>query len=76
MSADSSLDPEPFQEFLASVFAVQESQMDRQFLSAIMEALAATTMEFMAKNPARAAQFRKYGFEAYWNGIVVKFSET
>jgi hypothetical protein len=37
MSADSSPDREPFQQFLTSVVAVPESQMDRQFLCAIME---------------------------------------
>jgi hypothetical protein len=42
------------------------------FLSAMMEALAATTMEFMAKHPADAAKFRTIGFEAYWNGIVAR----
>ncbi|MGA8374309.1 MAG: GAF domain-containing protein [Candidatus Sulfotelmatobacter sp.] len=37
MSTHSSLDRETFQQFLASVFAVQESQMDSQSLSAVME---------------------------------------
>jgi GAF domain len=37
MSTNSSLDRESFQQFLASAFAVQESQMDSQFLAAIME---------------------------------------
>lgn len=37
MSADSSLDRESFQQFLASAFAVQQSQIDSQFLSAIVE---------------------------------------
>ena len=37
MSANSSLDRESFQELLASAFAVQESQIDSQFLSAILE---------------------------------------
>jgi GAF domain len=37
MSTHSSLDREAFQQLLASAFAVQESQMDRQSLSAIMQ---------------------------------------
>jgi GAF domain-containing protein len=37
MRTSSSLDRESFQQLLASAFAVQESQMDGQFLSAIME---------------------------------------
>jgi hypothetical protein len=37
MSPDSSLDRESFQQLLANAFAVQESQMDRQSLSAIVE---------------------------------------
>src|SRR5258708_40223776 len=37
MNSDSNLDRESFQQLLASAFAVQESQIDRQLLSAIME---------------------------------------
>jgi hypothetical protein len=37
MSTNSSLDRESFQQLLASAFAVQESQMDSQFLATIME---------------------------------------
>ena len=37
MSTDSSLDRNSFQRFLANAFAVQESQIDGQMLSAIME---------------------------------------
>jgi GAF domain len=37
MSENSSLDRESFQELLASAFAVQESEIDSQFLSAILE---------------------------------------
>jgi AcrR family transcriptional regulator len=43
-----------------------------EFLIAALEALAATTIEFMARNPAHAARFRKSGFETYWNGILLK----
>jgi AcrR family transcriptional regulator len=45
-----------------------------EFLSATMEALAATTMEFMARNPSDAAKFRTLGFDSYWNGIVDRSS--
>ena len=38
MSTHSSLDRESFQQLLASAFAVQESQMDSQSLSLIVEA--------------------------------------
>ncbi len=41
-----------------------------EFFTAIMEALAAATMELMAKNPAGAARYRKFGFEVLWNGIA------
>jgi hypothetical protein len=37
MSAPSSIDPESFQKLLASAFAVQESRMDPESLSAILE---------------------------------------
>ena len=37
MSTNSNLDRESFQQLLASAFAVQESQMDSQFLAGIME---------------------------------------
>lgn len=37
MSSQSDLDRDSFQQFLASAFAVQESQMDGQFLAAIVE---------------------------------------
>lgn len=37
MSSDSNPDRDSFQQFLASAFAVQESQMDSQFLSSMLE---------------------------------------
>lgn len=40
------------------------------FLSAIMSALAETTMDFIAREPASAQQYRQAGFEAFWNAIA------
>ncbi|MDQ7976961.1 TetR/AcrR family transcriptional regulator [Paraburkholderia sp. SARCC-3016] len=39
------------------------------FISAIMSALAETTMEFMTRDPAHAGRYRNAGFEAFWNAI-------
>jgi AcrR family transcriptional regulator len=39
------------------------------FISAIMSALAETTMEFMTRDPAHAERYRNAGFEAFWNAI-------
>ena len=43
-----------------------------EFIAATMEALAGTTMEFMARNPSRAVKFRTFGFDVFWNGIVAR----
>lgn len=43
-----------------------------EFIAATMDALAGTTMEFMARNPSRATKFRTVGFDVFWNGIVTK----
>jgi hypothetical protein len=40
------------------------------FLSAIMAALAETTMDFIAREPANADRYRKAGFEAFWHAIA------
>ena len=40
------------------------------FVSAIMSALAETTMDFIAREPADAKRYRQAGFEAFWNAIV------
>lgn len=42
------------------------------FLSAIMAALAETTMDFIAREPADADRYRKAGFEAFWHAIAQK----
>jgi len=40
------------------------------FVSAIMSALAETTMDFMIRDVARAAQYSESGFDAFWNAIA------
>ncbi|HVE07572.1 MAG TPA: TetR/AcrR family transcriptional regulator [Paraburkholderia sp.] len=39
------------------------------FVSAIMGALAETTMDFMTRDPAHADRYRNAGFDAFWNAI-------
>ena len=40
------------------------------FVSAILNALAETTMDFIVREPADAERYRQAGFEAFWNAIV------
>lgn len=40
------------------------------FASAIMSAIAETTMEFIAREPAHAERYRNAGFEAFWHAVV------
>lgn len=40
------------------------------FVGAIMGSLAETTMDFMARDPARADEYVTSGFEAFWNAIA------
>lgn len=40
------------------------------FLSAIMSALAETTMDFIAREPGEAERYRQAGFDAFWNAIA------
>jgi len=42
------------------------------FVGAIMGSLAETTMDFMARDPARADEYAASGFEAFWNAIASK----
>jgi len=46
--------------------------LPQQFVAAAMRALAETTMEFMRENPEQAEEYRRYGFELLWAGIVRK----
>jgi hypothetical protein len=38
------------------------------FVAAILEALAETTMEFVARAPDEHSRYRSAGFEAFWGG--------
>jgi AcrR family transcriptional regulator len=40
------------------------------FASAIMTAIADTTMEFIAREPGKARQYTKAGFEAFWKAVT------
>lgn len=40
------------------------------FVAAILAALAETTMDFIAREPADAERYRNAGFDAFWNAIA------
>jgi hypothetical protein len=40
------------------------------FVSAIMSAIADTTMEFIAREPAQAKRYTKAGFGAFWKAVA------
>src|ERR1700722_8702611 len=40
------------------------------FVSAIMSALADTTMDFIAREPAQAKRYTKAGFDAFWKAVA------
>lgn len=40
-----------------------------EFLIALMEAMTQATLELIGANPSKAARYRKFGFEALWNGL-------
>ncbi len=40
------------------------------FASAIMSAIADTTMDFIAREPAQAKRYTKGGFDAFWKGVA------
>jgi AcrR family transcriptional regulator len=42
------------------------------FVAAIMEALADTTMHFIAREPAQADHYKRIGFDAFWGAVSVK----
>jgi len=42
------------------------------FIAASMQALAETTMSFMAANSATADKYRNLGFKLFWNGITAE----
>jgi hypothetical protein len=39
-------------------------------VSAIMSAIADTTMDFIAREPARAKRYTKAGFDAFWKAVA------
>ncbi len=40
------------------------------FVSAILGAIADTTMDFIAREPAHAKRYTKAGFDAFWNAVA------
>jgi AcrR family transcriptional regulator len=40
------------------------------FVSAIMSAIADTTMDFIAREPAQAKRYTKAGFDAFWKAVA------
>ena len=46
-------------------------QQSPQFVSAILGALAETTMDFMLQHPGTADEYARAGFEAFWRAIGV-----
>ena len=40
------------------------------FVSAILSAIADTTMDFIAREPAHAKRYTKAGFDAFWNAVA------
>ena len=40
------------------------------FATAIMSAIADTTMDFIAREPAQAKRYTKAGFDAFWNAVT------
>jgi hypothetical protein len=40
------------------------------FVSAIMTAIADTTMDFIAREPAQAKRYTKAGFDAFWKAVA------
>jgi hypothetical protein len=40
------------------------------FVSAIMTAIADTTTDFIAREPAQAKRYTKAGFDAFWNAVA------
>jgi AcrR family transcriptional regulator len=44
------------------------TKQPKAFVAAILEALAETTMEFVAREPDAHSRYRSAGFEAFWGG--------
>jgi AcrR family transcriptional regulator len=67
---------EPFAEIEAlarsSIQARILQDLPVDFIAANMKCLAETTMNFMAVRPEEADQYRKWGFQTFWNGVARK----
>ena len=46
------------------------SHQPASFVAAIMSAIADTTMDFIAREPAQAKRYTKAGFDAFWNAVA------
>jgi len=46
--------------------------LPQEFISAAMNSMAETTMEFMRQYPNEAEDYRRYGFEMLWAGLTCK----
>ncbi len=46
------------------------SHQPPSFVSAIMSAIADTTMDFIAREPTQARRYTKAGFDAFWNAVA------
>jgi len=46
--------------------------LPQEFISATLNAMAETTMEFMQQHPDQAEDYRRYGFEMLWAGLTCK----
>jgi len=47
-------------------------QQSGAFIGALLGAMAETTMDFIARDPARAQEYGQAGFEAFWNALGVE----
>jgi AcrR family transcriptional regulator len=45
------------------------SHQPPSFVAAILSAIADTTMDFIAREPAQARRYTKAGFDAFWNAV-------
>jgi AcrR family transcriptional regulator len=47
-------------------------QQSTAFVGSLLGAIAETTMDFIARDPAKAANYSQAGFEAFWNSLGTK----
>jgi hypothetical protein len=53
-----------------SAHPLKRRAMRQLAVSAIMSAIADTTMDFIAREPAQAKRYTKGGFDAFWKGVA------